>query len=77
MFGSLRGNFALDAHTEFRVNGGSPVTVNTLGNTSHAAVFTGVTVAANGTISLYFNPTTPNSDSYIGVLSYFIIDKTN
>jgi len=81
MFGSLQGAFAasngIDCHTEFRVNGSSPVTINTAGNTSHAAVFTNITVGAGGTLNLFFNPTTPNSNSYLGMLSYFIIDKTN
>jgi hypothetical protein len=77
MFGSLSSSITLDAHTEYRVNGGSPVTIDTKGNTSHAATFTGITVSAGGTISLYFNPTTANSDFSVGTLSYFIIDKTN
>jgi hypothetical protein len=81
MFGSLQGAFAngngIDCHTEFRVNGSSPITINTAGNTSHAAAFTNITVGAGGTINLFFNPTTPNSNVYLGMLSYFIIDKTN
>ena len=78
MFGSLRSAFTgINCNTEFRVNGSAPVTINTSANTSHAATFTGITVAANGTLNLFFNPTTPNSDANLGVLSYFIIDKTN
>ena len=77
MFGSLAPSFTLNTNTEFRVNGSSPITINTLGNTSHAAVFPGITIGTNGTISLYFNPTTPNSDNNVGMLNFFIIDKTN
>lgn len=81
MFGSLQASFAashsMEATTEYRVNGSQPITINTTGNTSHAAVFTNITVGAGGTINLFFNPTTPNSDAHLGMLSYFIIDKTN
>ncbi|MBN9384676.1 MAG: hypothetical protein J0H74_28235 [Chitinophagaceae bacterium] len=81
MFGSLSASFAasnsIESNTEYRVNGSQPVTINTTGNTSHAAVFTNITVSAGGTINLFFNPLTPNSNAHLGLLSYFVIDKTN
>jgi hypothetical protein len=81
MFGSLQSSFTsangVNSNTEYRVNGGSPITVNTSGNTSHAAVFPGITVAENGTIKLYFNPTVPNSNNYLGLLCFFSLEKTN
>jgi hypothetical protein len=52
-------------------------TINTAGNTSHQAVFQNITVDASGTMNLYFNPTTPGSDNSLGMLCYFILDKTN
>lgn len=81
MLGSLQSSFAasngISGTTEFRVNGGSPVTINTAGNTSHQAVFTNITVDASGTMNLFFNPTTPGSNNALGLLCYFILDKTN
>lgn len=81
MFGSLSTTFAagnsIEANTEYRVNGSQPVTINAVGNTSHAAVFTNITVSTGGTINLFFNPTTPNSNAHLGMLSYFVIEKTN
>ena len=80
MFGSLKTSVVnvipANVITEFRVNGGSPIVINTGGNTSHSAVFPGVTVGANETINLFFNATTGGGIN-IGMLSYFIIDKTN
>jgi len=81
VLGSLQSSFAstngTDGTTEFRVNGGSPLTINTTGNTSHAAVFQSITVDGTGTMKLYFNPTVPNSSTNLGLLCYFILDKTN
>jgi hypothetical protein len=81
LFGSLQASFTaangVGANTEFRVNGGSPVTINTSGNTSHAAVFQSITVDSSGIMNLYFNPTVPNTDFAVGTLCFFILDKTN
>ncbi|MHA4810992.1 PKD domain-containing protein [Flavitalea flava] len=80
MFGSLQSSYTsahgVNANTEYRVNSASPITVNAAGNTSQAAVFTGISVTG-GTMKLYYNPTTAGSDSYLGVLCFFSIEKTN
>lgn len=81
LFGSLQASFTaahgVNATTEFRVNGGTPITIQTSGNTSHAAVFQNITVDGSGTMNLYFNPTTAGSDIGLGMLCFFILDKTN
>lgn len=81
MFGSLLQSLAnalnLNCTTQFRVNGGTPVEINTAGNTSQQAVFTSITVSEGGTIELFFNPVVGGSTSYVGMLSFFTLQKTN
>lgn len=81
MFGSLSqattNILNINATTQFRVNGGTPVEINTAGNTSQQAEFSGITVSAGGTIKLYFNPLVGGSTAYVGMLSFFTLQKTN
>ncbi|PZR26524.1 MAG: hypothetical protein DI535_14035 [Citrobacter freundii] len=79
LFGSLKNGLStsVNCQTEYRVNSSGPITVDARGNTSHTAVFTGQIVGSDGTLKIYFNPITPNSLTYAGLLNYIIVEKTN
>ncbi len=80
MFGSLQSSvvtsLGANMNTEFRVNAGTAQTINTASNTSQKAVFNGI-VVSDGTMNLFFNPTTGGSSSYIGMCNFFILEKTD
>jgi lysophospholipase L1-like esterase len=80
LFGSLQtataNSMGIDCNTVFRVNGSSPQTINAKGNTSQTADFTGIVLGSGDPLKLYFNPTTANSNNWVGMLNFFIVERT-
>ncbi|MET0466541.1 MAG: hypothetical protein ABW007_25510 [Chitinophagaceae bacterium] len=80
IFGSLQtavaNSMSIDCNTVFRVNGASPQTINAKGNTSQTADFTGIVIGTGDPLKLYLNPTTPASNNFVGMLNFFIVERT-